>query len=339
MAHLQDKRKKALKRACIILLSAILAFILLSMAFSAVLFRILFARDESRNEVSLLYEDLDQTVYKCEEFFFPSGKNALHGRLFAACGEARALLLFAGGVGSSCESYLSQVVWFVDHGFTVFTYDVTGSNHSKGSWRRGLPQAKLDLEAAIDYVKADEKLSRLPLLLYGHSLGGYAVGASLCEREGIAAAVCVCAFERPSDIMLRKAKDYMGAFVGYPFMHLENFFLFGKDADCSAKESIDAVTMPVLIVKASDDTTVPEECSVGGRENDFANPNASVLTVTEEGRNRHSNLWLTAGSAKYLAQTLEEGGEVDRAKANVLDEDFMNCLYAFYTEAIRKQAE
>ena len=338
MAHLQDKQKNALKRVPIILLSALLAYILLSMAFSSIVFHVLFARSEIEEKAGLLYADVDAKVYEREEIFFPSGENRLHGYLYAARGDAQALLIFAGGTGSSADSYLAQVVRFVDHGFAVLTYDCTGVNGSEGNWRRGLPQAKLDLLAAIDYAQSDEELSELPLCLYGHSLGGYAVGAALCERQGITAAVCVCAFDRPTKIMCGKAKEYVGllAAFGYPFMRLENFFLFGGDADSSAKDSIDAVTTPTFIIKAGGDTVVPEEYSVGGEKNDFSNPNVALLTVSEEGRNAHSTLWLTAESAEYLLKALEEGETIDRARANVLDEDFMNCIFSFYTEAIKK---
>ena len=70
------------------------------------------------------------------------------------------------------------------------------------------------------------------MYLYGHSLGGYAVAAALDEAD-VKAAVCLSGFNSPVQTMHGKAKEYVGvlADIEYPFLCLQNRFVFGDDAD------------------------------------------------------------------------------------------------------------
>ena len=54
-------------------------------------------------------------------------------------------------------------------GYSVLTYDATGTGASGGSGTRGLAQSALDLDAALTRAEQED----LPILLFGHSWGGY----------------------------------------------------------------------------------------------------------------------------------------------------------------------
>ena len=58
---------------------------------------------------------------------------------------------------------------------------------------------------------------------------------------------------------------------------------------------------------------------------------AEIVEITEEYRGEHSTVWLSRESAKYLAET---DHPTDKARANVLDEDFMQMILKFYEKAI-----
>ncbi len=61
----------------------------------------------------------------------------------------------------------------------MFSFDCTGSHESRGKGTTGLPQLALDLNAALSYMESDSALDGVPIMLYGHSWGGYAVAAVL----------------------------------------------------------------------------------------------------------------------------------------------------------------
>jgi hypothetical protein len=59
----------------------------------------------------------------------------------------------------------------------VFSFDPTGNFASEGTNIVELPQARLDLASALNYIQGDASLRDLSVMLYGHSWGGYPVAA------------------------------------------------------------------------------------------------------------------------------------------------------------------
>lgn len=73
----------------------------------------------------------------------------------------------------SLNDYLPECEYFCRAGYAVLAFDGSGVGVSDGILY-GLPQHILDLKACLDYVNSSLELNRFPLLLYGHSWGGYA---------------------------------------------------------------------------------------------------------------------------------------------------------------------
>ena len=80
---------------------------------------------------------------------------------------------------------LPETMHFVDSGYSVLTYDATGTGASGGSGTRGLAQSALDLDAALTRAEQED----LPILLFGHSWGGYAAAAVLGGSHDVTASV------------------------------------------------------------------------------------------------------------------------------------------------------
>ncbi len=328
-----SKTKRRVRRVCVILIVTVLSYVIASMAGSVIVFHIVFARSSTVNAFELRYCDIDQSKYPREEIYFASGKNKLFGAVYRPRGEPKALVVAVNGMNCCIDRHLPEICYFVDSGFTVMTFENTGVGKSEGADSVGIAQARLDLNAAIRYTRGDASLKKLPLLLYGHSLGGYAVAASLRDCRDIRAAVCVSGFDSPNRNMYVSAKRRVGvlADVQYPFMCLQNYFLFGGKGDDSAVSAINAVDTPVLIAGGSSDDVVTADISILGRAKDITNPNAVFLEVDEPYRCEHSTVWLSRESAEYLAETARP---TDRQRANRLDEDFMRQIVAFYQKSI-----
>ena len=345
---------KRVRRVLCLLLVILLVYTLGSMAFSAVFFRVMFSRRDSLPDiVAIPYEMLDTSRYPRKEIRFASGENTLRGWLYGEQGTF-GLIIIAPGISDGADAHLAEMMTFADSGYAVLTYDATGMLQSGGSDRVGLQQAKRDLLAAIDFAKQDSALASKPLLLYGHSQGAYAAAAVLDEAE-VDAAVCLSGFDSPVGTMYGKAKEYVGvlADVQYPFLYLQNWFIFGSDADDRAIESLNHGDTPVRIFYGSDDKVIPYPLSQYARAEDITNPNAECELIDEAYRSGHSYMWLSEDAAKYVAERQQElydlrdacGGELpqellddfyretDAERATETDGEFMNEILSFYRAA------
>lgn len=99
-----------------------------------------------------------------------------HHKLFAwyASPEStpKALILLVHGHGEHSKRYLHWADKFVSNGFAFITWDHIGHGHSDG--QRGhihhYEQLLLEIDLAVN--KAREYFPNVPIILYGHSLGG-----------------------------------------------------------------------------------------------------------------------------------------------------------------------
>ena len=354
MVHTQNDRRCRLSKVLHGLILALVIFVVFSLIMTVVLFHLMFGRSEL-NPVNLEehYSDVDPVRYPRTPVRFYSGDNRLQGYYYEAAAPA-GIVVMVHGVRDGADSHLPETLYFVDHGWTVFCFNGTGTRESDGSGIKGLAQLKLDLMAAIRYVTEDRP--GCPILLYGHSQGAYSAAAVLDDFPSVSAAVCVAGFDTPLGTMYYHAHRWVGplATVEYPFLYLYNYLLFGDEGNESAASAIAEGDTPVLLVYGSDDTTVPAPISLYERCDELDVPNTSYLLIEDAPRNRHSTAWRTEESAAYF---LEKAGELDelrrtygqtlpqdvteeylsgldRGKLWVLDQDFMDSVQDFFLRAV-----
>jgi pimeloyl-ACP methyl ester carboxylesterase len=335
-----------------------LAFCALSLAATGILFSNYFGRNElSLNEIALNYGDVDSNIYPRSNIQFLSGDNTLQGYIYGET-NGSGLIVIAHGIMSGADSYLAETMYFVDNGWIVFAFDGTGTRGSEGKGINGLPQTKLDLLAALSYIEQDEKLAELPVVLYGHSMGGYAVTSCLKDyTENIKTVICVSGFNSPLETMHYNVKSVVGFYanIEYPFIWIYQHFLFGKDANITAIDGINSVDIPILIVYGTEDDVVPyDEIGIYAYKECITNPNVSFLSIDEEGRNWHDNMHLSQKSGLYTQDIKDELSllqqqfgnplsdemffsfieSVDKAEMNSLHDAYMRNLWDFFNTAI-----
>lgn len=308
--------------------------------------RFFFARREPVR-LELSYSDLDAERYPRREVRFPSCGRMLDGCLYRAP-SARGVIVIVHGFRGCAESHLGEMMRFVDGGWDVFTFDATGTRGSEGRSLRGLQQIKYDLVAAVEYLAGEEETSGLPVVLYGHSMGAYAAAAVL-GRVRVAAAVCVAGFNAPVDTMRFQVRRYGGipACVDIPLLYLHSRIVFGRDANASALDAINATDTPVLIVQGTRDDVVPDRISIYSHLHEITNPNTDVLTVSDEYRSGHSTLWLTQEAARYLLARKAEltklrtlrarrrySQEVDRRPLADTDDGYVRTVLEFCRRSV-----
>ncbi len=326
-----SRRKRCFRKGLILVLTVLLVFSAASMLASAVIFRVLFPRRDGTSDLRYSYSEIDAAAYPRETFTFESGGNTLQGYRYPVP-DPKGCVVVVGGIFDDADAHLPEIMYFTDHGWSVICWDATGVGASEGRGTIGLKQIKEDLCA---FLSSDAAHSEIPIVLYGHSAGAYASLSALSGGFPIDAAVSICAFNSPTEIMRYQAKEKVGilADLEYPFMRLECWFLFGGDADQTALESVNAVQTPVLLIEGSSDDYVTSELGLIRYDGSFQNPNVRCLEIRSAWRSEHATPWLSEAAAEYVC-TFPGSGEPDKALANSLDPEFMSEILTFFEQSI-----
>lgn len=325
------KRKKYVKRVLSALLIFILSFSVISMVVTVIFFHTAFPRSDAPSEFAYSYSQMVEKGYPYQKLEFLSGKNTLTGYYFAPDDPA-ALVVIAAGFGDSGAAHLAEMKAFVDHGYGVLCYDATGVGKSEGSGKVGLSQPSLDLHAALRFIADNDRLSKLPILLYGHSAGGYAAATCL-DNERVKAAVIISGFDHPVQLMRESARSYVGflADIEYPFLLFENQLLFGSNQ--SASFCIANTSAPVAVFEGADDDRVPITQRLS-QTADKMDADISLTICDEAPRSGHSGIWLSKEALNYRT---EHAGDqaADPDRSNQLDPEFIDSVLSFYQAGLK----
>jgi alpha-beta hydrolase superfamily lysophospholipase len=211
----------------------------------------------------------------------------------------------------------------------------------------------VDLNSALGYIESDSALKDLPVMLYGHSWGGYAVAAVLNYGHDVAAAASIAGFNAPMEILFERAERMMGsiAHVEYPFLWAYQTMLFGRAARLTAVDGINSADTAVMIIHGDKDTTVSyDRASIIAHRGEITSPNVVYKTCATENHNGHRNLFRSEAAAEYSErknqvyrelydryngsipddELADYYADVDKALASELDTDFMDEINRFF---------
>ncbi len=309
----------------------IVCFIALAIAHSVVFSRADYDRYDSRRLP--VYEDY-KGRYPREQVSIRSGGNALAGYIYGL-GNGRGLVVVSPGHRDSSDAKLPEITYFADAGWTVLCYDFTGCYNSEGGSMRGYSQCVHDLDAVLGFVEADDRLNELPIMLFGHSLGGYASAAVLNYGHGVKAAVIASAFDTPKEQWSYSVERFTGVFHTplLPFTEMYIELQYGEDKTLSALDGINAANgVPVLVVSAADDVYYGGESPIYAKRNAISNPDCEFISIDAG----HYDYFLTEEAREYRrsADAPSYHGPVDKDKYLELDEGFMDQLNKFFLGAL-----
>lgn len=346
-------KNKNIKRSILI---GILVFILSFSVISIIIIKSMFDDNFSRVDKKeftkyMRYKDVADS-YDRLIVTFKSGENTLTGYIYGE-ENTKGLVVISHGLGDGAEGYMPETLAFIDAGYRVFSFDNTGSIESEGKGTRGLSQSLIDLDAALTYSKSNEKLNDLPILLYGHSWGGYAVAAILNYDHDITASVSVSGYNTPMELLMEQGKTMMGKFsdIVYPYIWLYQKYLFGSFSNVSAINSINSTDTPVMIIHGSNDYTILYDgASIISKRDRITNPNVIYKVCQNENHDGHNNLFMSENAVRYndeLNEYYEEinnqyngdiptqvikdfYAEVDKFKISDLDDQYISDVLSFY---------
>lgn len=354
------KSKKIIKRTLITLIIAFLLFSVVSYVFVKANFDDVFSRTVLTDYTyELHYSDIE-SEYKRELMSFKSGENTLQGYLYGA-ENTKGLVVICHGLGGGAENYTAETIFFVDNGFQVFGYDNTGCYGSEGDNCIGLPQSVWDLDSALTFIENEPRFSGLPILLYGHSWGGYAVTAIFNFDHDITASVSVAGFNKPFQMIIEWARGMIGGFVEVerPYIWIYQKIIFGDKLDMTAVNGLNRVDTPVLIIHGSEDNTVGfHESGIINYRDEITNPNVQYKICDKDKQNGHSSLFASLNAMEYYeeldekySELEEEFGEdipdekldefysqIDKRRSGELDGEFMQDVLEFYEGVLNESA-
>ena len=219
----------------------------------------------------------DYPNLKCEESTFKSDRNKeLHAYLYSSDTiTPKGVVIYAHGFDcGGSNSTMMFADYFVNNDYYYFTYDATANGLSKGSDQNGLIQGVLDLDKAISYVKTIDKLKDFPLMLLGHSWGGYSVCSVLKMHPDIKAICSISGFNSANDLMVNSSKKYVGSFLtnlSIPYLKLYDRMEFHGNTKISSIKGLKKSNCNALIIHSSDDEVIDMDYGYNKYLKEFGN--------------------------------------------------------------------
>lgn len=287
-------KKSVFKRVLIIILAVLVVHCAGSMVATKLIYDSIFSRYAA--ELAEPAPELRDMVEARECFFYEYEDLTLAGYLYRCqTPQARnALVVLAPGFHAGSDDYLWQTKALLDRGWSVFSFDPSGSFESSGDSYVGFPQEILDLNATIEYIEANDRFGYQSLSLLGHSRGGYAAGCVLSYDHDIDAVVTVSGVNSAMEGIMAYSSSAVGplAYGNYGFLWLYQTMLFGaKTTNLSAYEEIMDSGVPTLVVHGTGDEDFPmDKNSIISHREQICTPAVEYLTCDAPGQNGHTDL-------------------------------------------------
>lgn len=287
---------KKVKRAIIIVVCVVLAIFLvvlpaITMFLYSTVFGVRYETQPSRMNLVANYPGLQRARY---EITSNEGQTVVGYHYYREDRDPKALVVMAHGIGGGGHnSYMDLDDYFTQNGYDTFAYDVTGNDESEGSNVRGLPQGVIDLDYVLDFIESSEDFAGLPIMLFGHSWGGYSVSSVLNEHPEVTAVCAVAGFDRSTDLLEAQGKQMAGPaiYLMLPYLKLYERLKFGEYSTQTAMEGFEKTDAKILIVHSEDDNTVPIIYGYDIYYEVYANdPDFKFIRYTDKGHNAILNL-------------------------------------------------
>lgn len=304
-------------------------------------------------------EDFDGLSRDKYIFESNSGQKLTGYKYYRNSEEAKGLVVIAHGFGGGGHrSYMNIADYFASNGYWVFAYDATGNDESEGEAVGGLPQGVIDLDYALRFVKSNADFAGLPIVLWGHSWGGYSVGSVTKLHPDVKAAVVVSGFNESLDMLETEGRNIVGNVIDYvlPILEKHEKKTFGAYASMSILDSLKSCEVPVLFVHSEDDEMIPIEISFDRYFEELSgNDRFSFIRYNDRGHNyifcsenrkayvKEYNVGADAYKESMGGQLTEEQAAAyieahfDKHRGYELDSELMAKMLELYNNSILEQ--
>ncbi len=260
--------KKTKKR--IVILSVVSAaliliiFVIAPFAISAGLYNGVFGQRFSTSDKARLFlDDFDNLSAERYEFLSYDSQTLVGYRYFIDGEKPKGVVVLAHGFGGGGQNSIMDIAnFFANCGYDVFAYDVTGNDESEGNGVNGFPQGVKDLSCAIDFVESLPELKDLPIMLCGHSWGGYSVAAVLNFHPEVKAVAVISGFNKSIELIKEQTQHYAGSAINVlmPYVNSIEIGKFGKYSKATAMDGFENTDAGIFVAHSADDDIVPIQC-------------------------------------------------------------------------------
>ena len=332
------KKKTRIILCTVIPLALVLFFFVIPMVVSVIINNALFKkRSEINTDMKLSTSDFSNLL--CEDVTFNSNKNdELHGYLYSSDTlTPKGVVIYAHGYNAGgSNSTMMFAGYFVSNDYYYFTYDVTANGLSKGNNQRGLVQGVLDLDKAISCVKTMDKTKNYPIMLLGHSWGGYSVSSVLKIHPDVKAVCSLSGFNSALDLMASNASKKVGSFLtnaSLPYLKIYENWVFGKNYKLNAIDGFNSSNCNVLIMHSSDDNVIDIDFGYNKYYKEFKD-NPRFKFVKYENK-KHGFMFLNDEARLMVEAYYDNKGSFDKTLyINGLDLDMFNQILDLYNKSL-----
>ena len=270
---------------------------------------------------------LDSSIRR-EEISFYSGDVLLKGNYFS-CDNPKGIVLMAHGIHAGGDDYLNIVLYFLEKNYNVFSFNYRGVYDSEGDSCVGFCESLIDVNHAINYISSHDKYNRLPLFLFGHSWGGYAVTSVLSLQNKVKACAAVAGMHNGFTMIIDKAKSYVGDFAekSRPIFESYQKFLFGNYVNYDAVTGINNSNIPVVIAHGFDDKVIVfSKESIVSRNNEIKN--SKLKYYFGKGlQGSHNGIMFSNEAIIYQQQLKDELKSLEKEKGRKLTQEELQEFY------------
>ena len=235
------------------------------------------------------------------------------------------IVLFLPGLSAGHCCYMMEIACLAKRGYKVLTLDYQGVGESAGKNMRSLNQPSRDVNVLLEHLNLDK-----PIVLVGHSLGGYTALNTINMRNDINKAVIISGF---LSIALELGSAVKSKFIVKGILRYERKMepeLFKLDNVEYLKTTKDNL----LFIHSEDDMMVPYQSAMKIVE-DINNPNIQTKRLT----NRKHNPNYSDAAIAYMNEVFGGFYQLIKEKKIKTDADKINYFKDVSLEKLVEQDE
>jgi pimeloyl-ACP methyl ester carboxylesterase len=261
-------------------------------------------------------DDFEGLVFEPFSFAGQEGQTLRGGFYYYGNKDNSRIIVFDHGMGNGRQAYHKEIERICREGYTVASYDHTGTSESDGDDIRGFVRSLSDLDHFMRYLESREELRDATFSVVGHSWGGFSTMNISALHDRITHVVAMAGFV--------DVKSIVGQFLPGPMKLYAKALIKNEEKSTpgystfSAKDSLMRSSAKAMIIHSTDDPVVsykkhflPLKKALEGREN--------TVFVTLEGKGHNPNYTESAVKLKdaFFAVHDEKikSGELDSAEA------------------------
>ena len=216
--------------------------------------RLLRRRDPDGNAYQLRREDFPGLLSKELSFTGDRGQQLFAYIYYRTEVRRDRLIMLDHGMGCGHSSYLAEIDALTRRGYTVFTYDHTGTDRSGGDNIGGFSQSLSDLDRAVRFVRSLDDFKNSRIAVIGHSWGGFSTMNIAALYPDITHVVAISGFVSPRMIQHQALGGVLRLYR--PMLYDLEKSTLPDYADFDGRESLSrAVDTRALIIHSQDDRT------------------------------------------------------------------------------------